>query len=124
MGRRAGDLGAVGPVIAVVDEPDWLARWVAESCTAQGVPVKVTDPAVLARVGVLLGARMGGTRAQGASAPSTRDGDRTSQPPMGLDPVAVQRPGTGDTGEDDRVVQDGGDDRGLLFQRQSRPAVA
>lgn len=32
-----------------------LAAWVAKSCAAQGVPVKVTDPTVLRRVAVLLG---------------------------------------------------------------------
>lgn len=34
--------------------PDELAAWVAASCAAQGLQVKVTDPATLRRVGVLL----------------------------------------------------------------------
>ena len=33
---------------------DGLRAWVEASCSAQGVPVKVTDPMVVARVGVLL----------------------------------------------------------------------
>ena len=33
-----------------------LAAWVRASCEAQGVPEKITDPAVLARIGALLGA--------------------------------------------------------------------
>jgi hypothetical protein len=36
-----------------------LAAWVEASCAAQGVPVRVTDPGVLARVGVLMGAAPG-----------------------------------------------------------------
>lgn len=34
-----------------------LAAWVAKSCAAQGVPVKVTDPTVVRRVAALLNAR-------------------------------------------------------------------
>ncbi len=34
--------------------PDELAAWVAASCAAQGLQVKVTDPATLRRVSVLL----------------------------------------------------------------------
>lgn len=33
-----------------------VAEWVEESCNAQGVPVKVTDAAVLGQVAVMLGA--------------------------------------------------------------------
>lgn len=33
-----------------------VVAWVVESCERQGVPVKVTDAAVVARIGVLLGA--------------------------------------------------------------------
>jgi hypothetical protein len=33
-----------------------VVAWVVASCERQGVPVKVTDAAVLARIGVLLGA--------------------------------------------------------------------
>ena len=48
-----------------------LAAWVAKSCAAQGVPVKVTDPAVLRQVGVLLTGQASGSGARGACA-STR----------------------------------------------------
>ncbi len=37
-------------------DPAVLAAWVRASCEAQGVPEKVTDPAVLHRVSTLLGA--------------------------------------------------------------------
>lgn len=40
---------------------DELAAWVTASCVAQGVPVKVTDPHLLAKVGVLLTGRAGCT---------------------------------------------------------------
>lgn len=33
-----------------------VRRWVQRTCEAQGVPVAVTDPSVLARIVVLLGA--------------------------------------------------------------------
>lgn len=33
-----------------------LQAWVKQSCAVQGVPVHVTDPAVVSRLGVLLGA--------------------------------------------------------------------
>jgi hypothetical protein len=39
--------------------PDWasLARaWVEETCSAQGVPAKVTDPGTIEKVATLLGA--------------------------------------------------------------------
>lgn len=36
--------------------PDQLREWVEASCTAQGVPVHVTEPSVVSQVGVLLGA--------------------------------------------------------------------
>lgn len=34
--------------------PEELAAWVAQSCAAQGLPVKVTDPTVVRRVALLL----------------------------------------------------------------------
>lgn len=35
--------------------PDAVVEWVVESCERQGVPVKITDTAVVGRVAVLLG---------------------------------------------------------------------
>ena len=75
-------------MIAVsVDEA--VARWVAKTCRAQGVPEKITDPTVLRQVGVLLGARTGRPRAHGALAPSTRLPPAPLKPPLGLHPVGV-----------------------------------
>jgi hypothetical protein len=42
-------------VVSVAFDPLAVRRWVERSCAAQGVPVEVTDPSVLARVVVLLG---------------------------------------------------------------------
>lgn len=105
-------------------DPNWLAGWVAASCAAQGVPVKVTDPGVLFRVGVLLGVRAGATRAHGAPAPSTWGHRPPLQPPDWPHALGVKAPRPGDTGGDDGVVEDGGDDGGLPVQAQTRPAVA
>lgn len=44
--RAAGPDGQTDPAVVA---------WVVASCERQGVPVKVTDTAVLARVGILLG---------------------------------------------------------------------
>jgi hypothetical protein len=56
LGRTAGLLVLVGSRAGggVVMSPDELAAWVAASCATQGLQVKVTDPATLRRVGVLL----------------------------------------------------------------------
>jgi len=77
--------------------PAQVRKWVDSSCTAQGVPVVVTDLGVLARVGVLFGESRG--------APLGRR-DRL-QPPLGSNPVRVQTvpPGLGG-GQDYRVVED------------------
>lgn len=47
-------------------DPELLAAWVELSCAAQGVPVRVTDPGVLASVGVLMGGAGGAGRQRSA----------------------------------------------------------
>lgn len=47
-------------------DPEMLAAWVETSCAVQGVPVRVTDPGVLASVGVLMGAAGGAGRQRSA----------------------------------------------------------
>lgn len=49
-------------------DPEMLAAWVETSCAVQGAPVRVTDPGVLANVGVLMGAAGGAP--DGSAAPS------------------------------------------------------
>lgn len=58
-----GPLGGLDPAV--------LAAWVVASCREQGVPVKVTDAAVLTRVRVLLGG--GQSRQTGMSRPGLND---------------------------------------------------
>lgn len=75
-----------------------VAAWVEASCADQGVPVKVTDPAALRRVSVLLGGRA----ATGAPAP-VRPAD--SEPPHGHDPGGVEPAAAGGLGVDHCVVE-------------------
>lgn len=59
---------------------DQVREWVEASCTAQGVPVLVSDPGVVARVGVLLGAP-GRKPAGGRAAPTAAtSGPHASDP--------------------------------------------
>lgn len=63
-----------------------LATWVAESCAAQGVPVRATDPGLIARIGVLLGVAPGTDgRASGRSTAAA------SEPPDGFNAGRIQR---------------------------------
>lgn len=66
-----------------------VAEWVRESCQAQGVPEKVTEPGVLHQVGVLFGSASGGRRAPGASAQSTQTPGAPLHAPVGEHPVGV-----------------------------------
>jgi hypothetical protein len=66
-----------------------LWAWVEATCSAQGVPVAVTDSATVFRVGVLLSGR----DAAGVSRSDDRS-TRRSQLPSGDDPVDVDASGT------------------------------
>lgn len=65
--------------------PAQLLAWVADSCTAQGVPLVVSDPGVVARVGVLMGAPRrkpsGGRVAPTAATRERRGTDQTDADP-------------------------------------------
>lgn len=97
---------------------DELAAFVARSCAAQGVPVRVSDAGVVVRVVTLLGA--------GPPAPDLRAGRTAgpSQPPNDADSVRVQTTGTRDSGSDHHVVHDRSDDRRLAGEVQLRPPAA
>lgn len=98
-----------------------VAGWVARSCAAQGVPVLVRDPLVVAQVAALLGARP----APGPARRAHRAGVASaSEPPDGVDAVEVHGAGAGPGWGDDGVVEDRGDDGGLAGQGQRRPRVA
>ena len=73
-----------------------VAAWLAASCAAQGVPVLVTDPRVLADVAALLS---GVPR----SAKSTV---QPSDPPDRADPAWVERPAAWLPGVNESVVED------------------
>src|SRR5437868_1195436 len=100
-----------------------LAAWVASSCAAQGVPVKVTDPTVVRRVGALLGAPAEGSRAQPRSG-STRPADGRSVAPHDGHAERVQFPGSLRSGGDDGVVDQGCDDGVLPRQGEITPRSA
>jgi hypothetical protein len=99
-----------------------LAAWVAASCHAQGVPVKVSEARVVEQVRVLLTGQAGRTapaRTRGRSAPAGR-----SQPPDRPDPFRVEGLGAAGSWSDDSVVEHGADDGRLPGQVQSGPRSA
>lgn len=103
--------------------PDELAAWVEASCAAQGVPVKVTDPTVRRRVGVLLGASeapRGGARGAGDhEAPRAASGAPNDRDPVGVEPLDSRR-----SGPNLGVVDHRGDDGALLVERTIHPGAA
>lgn len=106
--------------------PEVLASWVAASCAAQGVPVKVTDPTVLRRVGVLLGSAAveGRGRKRSGTRPSTGAVPASSVSPLHADPVRVDSTDAGLPGADHEVVDQGGDDRVLPPEVEAVPRSA
>ena len=96
---------------------DELAEFVARSCERQGVPVFVTDAAVLARVSALLGA--------GPPAPPKAGGrPDTSKTPDQFNPARIELSSPRATGSDDRVIEDRGDDRRLAGEVEFGPPAA
>ena len=88
-----------------------MARaWVESSCAAQGLPVKVSDRAVLEGVAGLLGG------APGASRVAPR-GPALSGPPNGGETARVEPVVAASAGANNQVVEDGGDDPMLPGQR-------
>ena len=78
-------MGAVGSMMAI--DRVAVRAWLEASCAAQGVPVGVTNPAVVALVGVLL---RGGVQRDERGAPDAAH--RPSQLPAGNDTGRVDRP--------------------------------
>lgn len=102
--------------------PEELAAWVAASCEAQGLEVKVTDAGVLRSVCVLLGT---GASGQGPKRKRRRRPLNTSlQPPEGANPVGVKATGSGDAGADDGVIENGSDDGVLAVEVEAGPLSA
>lgn len=102
--------------------PDQIAARVAESCAAQGLPVKVTDPLLVHRVVVLLGGPVAGPRAQPRSG-STRTDTGRSVAPHDHNTVRVETSATASTGSDHDVVDQRPDDGVLTVQIQTRPGT-
>jgi hypothetical protein len=100
-----------------------VAAWVAASCGAQGVPVRVSDPVVVRQVGVLLGAAPAGSRAHPRSG-STRDRGVRSVAPDDGHAGRVQGSNSGGAGRDVDVVDDRFDDGVLPRQREVGPGAA
>jgi hypothetical protein len=74
VGRPARDLGAV--VVKPAD-PEVVRAWVARTRAAQGLPVELSDPVVIAKVVALLGqARQTGSTRSGSKAVRPRTAGR------------------------------------------------
>lgn len=101
--------------------PEQVAAFVAATCAAQGLQIKVTDPGAIRSVVTLLGGPRGGRRALARSASAARARDRSEQP-LRLDPVDVEFSGSGHSGQDDDVVDQGAHDGDLLPEGHARPA--
>lgn len=96
---------------------DDLAEFVTRSCERQGVPVFVTDAAVLGRVSALLGA--------GPPAPPKAGGrPATSKTPDQFDPVRVELASPRAAGSDHGVIEDRSDDRSLAGEVEFGPPAA
>ncbi|MCU1677355.1 MAG: hypothetical protein JWM93_2113 [Frankiales bacterium] len=103
--------------------PEGLARFVQQSCAAQGVPVHVSDIAVLRRVATLLGGAPAEPRARARSAAAGPAG-APSQTPDGVHAVRVEALCASGAGSDDGVIEDGADNRVLALQGERLPLGA
>jgi hypothetical protein len=99
-----------------------VRAWLEASCIAQGVPVVVTDAAVLSQVAVLVSGRGGRRTRQAQRAPVPHP--PRSEPPVGLHAGRVQAARTWSAGGDDGILQQGGDDGVLTVQIQVGPLSA
>lgn len=93
-----------------------LEAWVAQSCRAQGVPLKVTDARTVAKVLTLLSGR---PDRSGPGRPGRTDG--RSETPGQLHPLGVESSGAGSPGSNDGMVEDRVDDGALLIEIEARP---
>lgn len=100
--------------------PDDLAAWVTASCERHGVPAKITDAGVVAKVVVLMGE---GADGRGSGAPATPPTGRQPalQPPDRIDPARVEATRPGSSRSDHSVVEDRLDDGVLPVQPEVVP---
>jgi len=90
---------------------EWVAAWVALSCAAQGVPVKVTDPGTVSAVRALLTAGDGQAGRR-----------RRSEAPDGGHPIGVELMDARGPRSNDGVVKDGLNDGALARQVHLGPS--
>jgi hypothetical protein len=118
--------GSAGCVVRVGLSPlpaSVVAAWVQASCAAQGVPIKVTDPTILRRVGVLLGAVSEGPRVRKRSGTRGPSGSG-SVTPLGSDAGGVHGLSSLAAGTDHDVIDQGFHDGVLPRQVQGVPRSA
>jgi len=101
---------------------DELVAWVAASCQAQGLGLKVTDPATVAQVVALLGATAAGSGRRGSDARSA--GRRRLQAPHRADAGRVEAPRSRGAGVYDGVVEHGFHHGDLLEEGEAGPLSA
>lgn len=102
-------------------KPEALAAWVAASCSAQGVAVKVRDAQAVARVRTLLS----GPDARTGRRDDARPGGRSRlQAPDRVDPLDVKASRSRRAGGDHSVIQDGPNDGNLPVEVERRPLSA
>jgi hypothetical protein len=94
-----------------------VRAWVNRSCHEQRVPVAVTNPSTLSRIGVLLGRGRDAPQPEAAPRP-----DPSLQPPDGLDAVGVEPTRTRSrVGTNDGIVENGGHHGTLTVKVQPGP---
>lgn len=99
-----------------------LAAWVASSCEAQGVPVKVTDPVLVRQVCVLLVATESGPRL--GRQPVRGPARRRSEPPDRSYSLRVEASAGALRRVDDGMVENGGNNSVLPGEREIGPLSA
>ena len=87
---------------------------VERSCAAQGLPIKVTSPAVVEVVVSLLG----------ATPSHSSENEARSQTPDGVDPGGVDVVDAGTSRADHDVIDDGADNRSLSVEVKGRPLAS
>lgn len=107
-----------GDVVGVLSG-EALAEWVAESCRAQGVPFKVTDPRTVAKVVTLLNGRPD----RSGPVRSGRSDGRSGAPDQ-AHPFVVERSCTRAPRADYGMVEDGIDDGPLAIEVEASPLSA
>ena len=100
-------------------EKSAVRRMVELSCAAQGLPVKISSPKVVATVVVLLGAATVSVRTRSGESVQSR-----SQSPHRLHSGGIHEVNAALAGMDDNVVQDRADDCSLPVEVECPPLAS